>query len=257
MGRAPVGKADLHVHTALGDGMAELPELLAYVEEHTDLSLIAITEHDDLRPAIALREARARGRCRFEVVLGEEVTTIEGHLLALFIEEPVPSLRPLRPTLEAVHRQGGLCIIPHPMSWLTRSIGQRTIEAVLREGRDGVFFDGIEVAGGPAILTSGVARRKAQRLNRERYRLAEVGGSDAHFLQAIGACYTVFEGSTAEELRQAILAHATSGAGGRYPSLRQIGLRQVMRQQWRGMLATPRKMGWLPTIASFLRRAWP
>ena len=38
-----MGTADLHVHTALGDGMAEIPELLAYVEEHTDLSLIAIT----------------------------------------------------------------------------------------------------------------------------------------------------------------------------------------------------------------------
>ncbi len=44
-----MGKADLHLHTALGDGMAEIPELLTYVEEETDLSLIAITEHDDLR----------------------------------------------------------------------------------------------------------------------------------------------------------------------------------------------------------------
>ena len=109
-----MGKADLHVHTALGDGMAEIPELLTYVEEETDLSLIAVTEHDDLHAAFAAREAWARGRYRFEVVLGEEVTTIEGHLLALFIEEPVAGLKPLAPTLEEVHRQGGLCVIPHP-----------------------------------------------------------------------------------------------------------------------------------------------
>ena len=249
-----MGKADLHLHTALGDGMAEIAELLTYVEEETDLSLIAITEHDDLRAAVATREAWARGRYRFEVILGEEVTTIEGHLLALFLQEPVPSLQPLAPTLEAVHRQGGLCVIAHPMSWLTRSVGQRTIERILREGRDGVSFDAMEASGSPAAR---VSLKKARRLNRERYRLAEVGGSDAHFLQAIGASYTTFDGSTPEELRRAMLARATGAEVGRYPSWRQIGLRKLAQQQWRGFMATPRKMGWLPTIGSFFRRAWP
>ncbi len=249
-----MGKADLHVHTALGDGMAEIPELLQYVEEETDLSLIAITEHDDLRAAEMAREAWARGHYRYQVILGEEVTTIEGHLLALFVEEPVPSLKPLAPTLEAVHRQGGLCIIAHPMSWLTRSIGQRTIERIQRDARDGVSFDGMETSGS---LAARVSSNKAARLNRERYGLAEVGGSDAHFLQVVGASYTTFDGSSPEELRKAILARETSAQVGCYPSLRQIGLRKVALQQWRGMMATPRKMGWLPTIGSFLRRARP
>ncbi|OGO51625.1 MAG: hypothetical protein A2148_10305 [Chloroflexi bacterium RBG_16_68_14] len=249
-----MGTADLHVHTALGDGMAEIPELLAYVEEHTDLSVIAVTEHDDLRAALAAREAWARGRYRFQVIPGEEVTAIEGHLLALFIEEPVPSLRPLADTLEAVHRQGGLCVIPHPMSWLTRSVGQRTIERVLRDGRDGISFDGMETASSPAGRVTG---GKARRLNRERYHLAEVGGSDGHFLEAIGASHTLFEGSTAEDLRQAILARTTIAVAEPYPSIRKIGLLRFARQQWRGFMVTPRKMGWLPTIGSFLRRAWP
>ena len=155
-----MGTADLHVHTALGDGMAEIPELLAYVEEQTDLSVIAITEHDDIRAAVATREAWARAAYRFEVIAGEEVTTLEGHLLALFIEEPVPSLEPLVPTLEAVHRQGGLCVIPHPLSWLTRSLSRRTIERILSDDRDGVFFDGMELGRSPAAR---VGRKKAER----------------------------------------------------------------------------------------------
>lgn len=245
-----MGTADLHVHTAQGDGLAEVPELLAYVEERTDLAVLAVTEHDDLRPALAAREAQARGRFRFEIVVGEEVTTLEGHLLALFIEEPVPSLKPLAPTLEAVHRQGGLCVIPHPMCWLTRSLGQRSIERVLREGRDGVSFDGMELARGrPAVGLD-----KARRLNRERYHLAELGGSDAHFLEALGAAHTAFDGTTAAELRAAIVGGTTRAVQGRNPSLRELGLGRIVRQQYRGMLATPRKMGWLPTIGSFLRR---
>lgn len=248
-----MGKADLHIHTALGDGMAEISELLEYVEERTDLSVIAITEHDDLRPALEAREAWARRHHRFEVIVGEEVTALEGHLLALFIKEPAPSLKPLAPTLEAIYRQGGLCVIPHPMSWLTRSLGQRTIERVLREGGEGVRFDGIEVARGRPR----VGQEKARRLNRERYHLAEVGGSDAHFLQAVGSAYTVFEGKTAADLRRAIEARATSAGSGRFPTWLELGPLNVVHQQWRGMLATPRRMGWVPTIRSFIQRVLP
>jgi predicted metal-dependent phosphoesterase TrpH len=250
-----LGKADLHIHTARGDGMADLPELLDHVQENTDLTVIAITEHDDLRPGLEAREMCARGRYRFQVVAGAEVTTLEGHLLALYLEEPVESLRPLAETLEAVHRQGGLCIVPHPMSWLTRSVGQRVIERILRETRDGVYFDGIEVANLSAGARVGV--EKARRLNEQRYHLAAVGGSDAHFLAAVGSAYTVFEGQGAEDLRRAILARTTQGVNGRHPGLTEIGLGQVARQQVRGFLVTPRKMGWRRTVVSFVRRFVP
>ena len=234
--------------------MADIPELLDYVEAQTELSVIAVTEHDDLRAAFAARDAWARGSYRYDFIVGEEVTAIEGHLLALFIEEPVPSLKPLAPTLEAIHKQGGLAIVPHPMSWLTRSLGRRVIERVLRERTDGVYFDAIEVSGSPAAR---VSAKKVQRLNREQYHLPEVGSSDAHFPETIGTSKTLFEGSTAQELRAAILAGKTSAEVGAYPSMRQIGVGRIVRQQWRGMMATPRQMGWLPTIASFVKRALP
>jgi predicted metal-dependent phosphoesterase TrpH len=250
-----MGKSDLHIHSACGDGMATAAEIIEYVDEKTDLSVIAITDHDDLAGGLTAREHWARGRFRVEVVAGVEVTTIEGHLLALFIEEPVPSLKPIAPTLEAVHRQGGLCIIPHPLNWLTRSIGEGTIERVTRERGSGLYFDAIQTSGkGPG---SGVGMAKARRLNREQYHLPEVGGSDAHFLPAIGSAYTLFEGESAEDLRRSILMGTTSGAEGRYPSLAEIGYRRFLVQQWRGFTVTPRKSGWIPTIMSFFKRLRP
>jgi predicted metal-dependent phosphoesterase TrpH len=247
-----VGKADLHVHTNLGDGMAEIPALLDYVQDHTDLSVLAITEHDDLRPALLARERWAQGGYRFELLVGCEVTTLEGHLLALYIEEPVASLKPIGPTLEAIHKLGGLAVAPHPLSWLTRSVGRRTFERIAREGHDGVYFDGIETASGSPAAR--VSQRRARELNRDVLHLADVGGSDAHFLEAVGCAHTLFEGTTAAELRAAILARTTSTGETSYPSLRTLGLRQVAQQQWRGIMATPRKMGWVPTIRSFFRR---
>jgi predicted metal-dependent phosphoesterase TrpH len=242
-----MGKADLHIHTSHSDGMAGVPELLDYVEEHTDLDIIGIVDHDDVRGALAARERWAKGRYRFEVVTGIEVTAQEGHVLALWVDEPVRSLVSLEAVVEAVRRQGGVCVVPHPMSWLTRSIGARTLM------RHALSLEGIEVACcSPAAR---VSLRRAAALN-SSLGLAQMGGSDAHFLQSIGSAYTEFEGGTAEDLKQAIVFRATRAAYGPPVAWRAIGVRQLVRQSWRGISATPRAMGWGPTAASFARRVF-
>jgi hypothetical protein len=245
-----LGTADLHIHTRYGDGMATVPELLAYVEQRGDLDVIAVTEHDTLRAADEARELHARRAHRFELICGMEVTTLDGHLLALFIDEPVASFRRIEETLVAVHAQGGLAIVPHPLSWLTRSVGLRVLEriAAIRDGA--VYFDGIEEYN---LSPAGrVTSAKARRLNQERFHLAAVGCSDAHFLQSIGSAHTLFDGRSAAELRRAIETKATSGAPGRAPRMSELGYRNIALQQWRGMMATPRSMGWVPTIRSFI-----
>ena len=58
---------------------------------------------------------RATAACALEVIVGEEVTTLGGHLLALFIERPIRPYRSLRTTIAAVHDAGGLAIPAHPL----------------------------------------------------------------------------------------------------------------------------------------------
>lgn len=248
--RRAVGSADLHIHSRYGDGMATVPELLRYVEEQATLDVIALTEHDTLRAAYEARELHARRAYRFELVCGMEITTLDGHLLALYLDEPVESFRRIETTLAAVHAIGGLAIVPHPLSWLTRSVNTRTIERVAAIRNDGVHFDGIEEYN---LSPAGrVTSARARRLNRERYHLAAIGSSDAHFLQSIGSARTRFEGTTATELRVAIESGTSAGEPGRAPRISELGYRNVALQQWRGMMATPRAMGWLPTIRSFI-----
>lgn len=232
--------------------MCSPEELLEYVEAKTDLDVIAVTDHDDMRGAWETRERWAKGRYRFAVVPGMEVTTIEGHLLALYIEEPVPCLRPVEETLAAIHRLGGVAIVPHPFTWLTRGMGLRHLRRVIDNGDDGVHIDAIEVTNHTPAGRLGA--RKARRLNRKEFHLAEAGGSDAHFLPVVGTAYTEFEGNTPEDLRSALAGKATRGVSGRHPSLREIGLGQVARQTYRGIMATPRAMGWGPTAKSFVQR---
>ena len=239
-----MGKADLHVHTSYSDGMAGAREVLDYVEAQTDLDVLAITDHDDVRGALKAREIWARGNYRFELVTGAELTTIEGHLLALFVDEPLPNLCHMEKALEAILRQGGVAVAPHPMNPFTRSLGARELRRA--EG-----LHGIEAAS--CSPGSAMRRAKALALNRE-LGLAEVGGSDAHFLELIGGAYTSFEGRTGAELKAAILTGTTAAANGRRPSLRQIGVRRLAQQTYRGIMTTPRRMGWGPTAHSFVRR---
>jgi predicted metal-dependent phosphoesterase TrpH len=240
-GQRDYGKADLHLHTARGDGMATVAQLLDYVESDTDLDLIAVTDHDQLDAALEARETHARrGGYHFDVITGVEITTIEGHLLALGIDRPVPSFRSLTSTLDAVHRQGGVCLIPHPMSWLTRSIGRHGIERVLSRRADGFWFDGIELSNpSPA---GRVIERRARQLNDADFHLPAAGGSDAHYLPLVGTAFTGFPGRGADGFRAALRERTTWTERGPHPSLAQLGYGQVLRQTWRGLWATPRRV---------------
>ena len=93
------GKADLHIHTLYSDGTASVAQVLDWVEHQTDLDLIAITDHERIDGALRARELHAAGDFHFELSVGEEITTRRGHLLALFIEERIPALRPLGETV--------------------------------------------------------------------------------------------------------------------------------------------------------------
>ena len=209
-----------------------------HVENHTDLSVIAITDHDDLEGGLRARDLVARRNHRFQVVVGTEVTTMEGHLLALFIEKPVRSLQSLSRTVDAVHAQGGLCIVPHPMSWLTRSVGRRALERIAQGRAPGIYLDGIEVIN--ATVAGRVSNDKATELNRSLFNLAETGGSDAHFPLHIGSAYTLFPGSTAEDLRRSLENKLTRAERNTVrPPL--PGVDELLAQQVRSLIVLPYK----------------
>lgn len=244
-----MGKADLHIHTDEGDGLDTIRAIFDYVEAHTDLDVVAITEHDHLDTALRARELWARGRYRFDFVPGVEVTTLEGHVIALYVEEPLPSLRRVEETVAAVREQGGVCFVPHPLSWLTRSLGPAGFQRVAAAG---LRFDALELAS--ANPTGRVYLQRARRLNEEACFLPAVGASDAHFREAIGSAYTRFEGRTAADLRAAFALGAVSGHSSTFPAWRQVGLRRLLSLPLAGLAATPRRLGWRRTAWSFVSR---
>lgn len=231
-----MGRADLQLHSDLGDGLASPEQLLEAAERHA-LDVIALTDHDDIRGSYQLREVAARRGSRVEVVTGIEVTTRSGHLLALFVERDVPMLRPLAETVAYVHRAGGVAIVPHPLSYLTFSLGERVLRKLCASGDPECLVDGIELRNPSYAGRVRVAR--AAWLNDHVLRVAETGSSDAHHARLVGTAWTEFPGTSAADLRRAIASRATR-AEGRTWTLGEH-LDGAARQQWRSLVRDPAK----------------
>jgi predicted metal-dependent phosphoesterase TrpH len=195
------GRADLHMHSTYSDGIATIEEILNHVQDKTMLDVIAITDHDVIEGSLRTRDLWAEGSYRFDFIVGEEVSTKEGHLLGLFIEKRIPSGLSVERSIDLIHEQGGLAVIAHPLHRLFRHSCQREVMDRIHASKD-VWLDGIETWN--ASFCGIYANQVAMRVNRDVYGLPELGNSDAHTLNSIGSGMTWFEGKSAQDVRQAI-----------------------------------------------------
>ncbi|HEY7976421.1 MAG TPA: CehA/McbA family metallohydrolase, partial [Ktedonobacterales bacterium] len=202
-----LARADLHLHTNLGDGTAS-PQRVLEVARQRNLQVIAVTDHDHLEGAKRLQELMDRDQVRdVQLIWGVEVTTRDGHFLGLFIRKAPRFLLRAEEAIEQIKDQGGLCVIPHPMGRLVPSLSRRKIDDLLSRGYQ---IDAIELYN-PSPANASM-RDEVRRLNGQ-WGLAATGSSDAHFWQHIGAAYTYFPGTGADDLHAAILARTTRDGG--------------------------------------------
>ncbi len=225
------GRADLHIHTVASDGTASVTAILDHLAGAGGLDVIAITDHERIDAALAARAmARDRGLA-LEVVVGEEVTTRGGHLLALFIEDRIAPYRSLRDTIAAVHDGGGLAIPAHPLVPYPLCAQARVLRPLIELGDPRLRPDGLETFNPTAL---GRPRHLTVVRFAEEHGLARVGNSDAHALDAIGIGWTSFPGRTASELRAAIEARETDHHGSFHGATSQLGtFREQLRKRAR------------------------
>jgi len=205
-----LSRADLHIHSTYSDGMPTIEQILKHTELHTDLDVIAVTDHNVIDSSLRARDLWARGSYRFDFIVGEEVSTNEGHMLALFIEKHIPSHLSIERSIDLIHDQGGLAIVVHPLHPLFRMSCQREVLDRIHANKD-LWLDGIETWN--AGLCGIYANRVAMRVNRQYYKWSELGNSDAHTLNAIGRACTLFQGSTASDFRAAIQSGLSTPGG--------------------------------------------
>ena len=203
-------KADIHIHTTFSDGLNEPEAVVNYVLTQTDLSVIAITDHNTIAGAEVAYAYWHKHRHDFrelEIIKGVEVSSSEGHILGLFLEEDIPMNMSAADTVDAIHAQGGLAIAAHPFTHLLpftdfQGVGRRIAH---------LPFDGVEARS--SVPTELYANWMTLFYNHQHAQHATLGSSDAHYLTMVGKTYTLFPGRTAQDFRQAVLDKTVKDRG--------------------------------------------
>ena len=195
-------EGDFHTHTAWSDGSLS-PFGVVRQAERRGLDVVAVTEHNTVWPA---RFARwyASGTNRPLAITGEEVTTARFHVIALGIEHTVSPNQSLEEVIAAIHAQGGVAIVAHPVAHFWPTV------VPARE-----HFDGAEVMHPIAYSDRSAEWRWADMVRyyeESKTPLSAIGSSDYHWMSVLGLCRTlvfVREPVTERAVVEAIREHRT------------------------------------------------
>jgi predicted metal-dependent phosphoesterase TrpH len=191
----------MHVHTLFSHCSISQPIDIIRRAAAIGLDGVGIMDHNETRGAddavACAAHLKSAGEIpgHFLVIPGTEVGSRDGHICALFVREKLPTGLNTEETVRLIHEAGGLALAPHPFH--STGINEAVFSAP---------FDAVEVECGS------VFGRKLVRLNQELAHdsrldeAAKLGASDAHYIRAVGSCYTVIDARepTLEGVRQAI-----------------------------------------------------
>lgn len=163
---------ELHSHSYASPDSTLTPERILAICQERGLERIAITDHNSI--------AGARAAARNEpsrVIVGEEILTTGGEILAYFVQEEIPAGLSPQEVITELRGQGALISISHPFD-PSRSPWDPGLLADLSAQIDAVeVFNGRAFGPGP--------NRAAARFARE-HSLLGTAGSDAHSGPEIG-----------------------------------------------------------------------
>jgi predicted metal-dependent phosphoesterase TrpH len=209
---------DLHIHTNYSrDGESSIEDIIRRAEI-VGLDAIAITDHDTIEGA----RAALKIPTRVLIIPGIEISTKQGHLIALGTLTEFPKGLDVLETIAIAHEKGALLILPHPFHMMRHGVGLHFRSALSS-------VDAIEVFNSRYIV--GSANRRAAKFAKKLGKPC-VGGSDAHNARYVGYGKTLVN---AEPNITSILEAIRGGdsvATGRKTPLRTY-TRQSLRNTWK------------------------
>ncbi len=197
-----MGTADIHLHSIHShDATATVRAILKQAAD-VKLSVIAITDHDEIRGSLDARDLAPK--YGLESITGVEVSTKDGHLLALFVEKIPPPGLSLVDTLLIIGEMGGIAVAPHPFNQLPYSLSIEAVVNAMAQPHANNVLQGIETHN----ISTQPFNKLAQKLS-IYLPLAKIGSSDSHVFQTIGTARTEFHGKTIRDFKIALESHTT------------------------------------------------
>lgn len=177
---------DLHMHTvhSVKHGLvrhlwkvdsSSTPLQIIKIAKSRGLGGVAVTDHDTAEGGLAAKKLAKEIDRNFIVIVGEEVSSLEGHILALGISETVPRNLSPEETIEAIHSRGGVAVPSHPF----HPNPKLALGMLVKQ------LPGIDALEGFNSFNLEARNKRAMKVAAE-LRKPVTGGSDAHILDMIG-----------------------------------------------------------------------
>lgn len=164
---------DLHIHTYRSlDSNIKVDALIRKVEE-LGLAGVAITDHTNIKAALEIKE-----KAPFFVVVGREISTPEGDLLAYFVKKDFPVRMQAEDAIAHARNQGALIGAAHPFTSVYPPGMPK--ESLLN------YVDRLDFIEGLNAEEFDVDRQNEIQSIATRSSTPMTAGSDAHFLREIG-----------------------------------------------------------------------
>ena len=199
-------KIDLHLHTLYGSACAYMdPDQLINQAKLTGLDGVCITEHNQIWDIEAID--RLREKHNFLVIGGVEVSTDLGEILVFGLHQSVLQVYRAVQLKAMVDEVDGVMIMAHPFRAEPELFSRfdlpdpesngKTQKKIHRVGNRPIFelIDALEVYNG----RSGINETAFTAAVADHVKLPGTGGSDAHAILGVGACYTIFEETIGDE----------------------------------------------------------
>ena len=119
---------ELHLHTHSSFDSAMTPDAVIAACRRKGITCLAVTDHSRIEAAWEIQRLAP-----FPVIVGEELRTSEGELIAYFLKEEIPRGLSPEESIERVRAQGGVVGVPHPFDRFRGGVLKR--EALLRVAR--------------------------------------------------------------------------------------------------------------------------
>jgi predicted metal-dependent phosphoesterase TrpH len=201
-------RVDLHVHTTYSSDSLITPKELIYYAKKNGLNAVAVTDHNCLEGAVKI----AREVKDFLVIPGMEVSSSDGHIVALNVKKCIPRGLTAVETVERIHDVGGVAIACHPYVYFKGCLKNAVCDV----------FDAIEIINARAFPFQNSVKKAREAA--EKFKLSQVAGTDAHYGPQIGYGYTVIdaEEATVEAVVKAIVAGHCQAQGRQVPMVLNV-----------------------------------
>jgi Predicted metal-dependent phosphoesterases (PHP family) len=138
---------------------------------------VAITDHNETRFARVLQKELG-----YKVIVGEEIRTIDGEIIGLFLKKTIPPGLSVKETVSEIKTQEGLVYIPHPFETGRNSLQEDILQTIIKEIDVMEFFNGRGIVRGK--------RQEARKFASDNG-IAMAASSDAHCVQGVGTAFSM------------------------------------------------------------------